>query len=205
MNKSRKSNKNSSNDLSFLAILFVTSGIILATVAILFGGIFEHLSLSPPEISKPDVEQTTNYEPPTTEKDHTLPSTSESTDIDSNSETTTIDNSEQTTKETISKETQSDKTVESSENETTDDIVPAPEQDSEPKSPKGTVYLTFDDGPSTKITSQILDILKEKNVKATFFVLDYSYGSEKEEIIIREFEEGHTIGLHGISHDYATI
>ena len=42
------------------------------------------------------------------------------------------------------------------------------------------IYLTFDDGPSTDITPHILDILKEENVKATFFVLDYTVGSKRE-------------------------
>lgn len=67
------------------------------------------------------------------------------------------------------------------------------------------IYLTFDDGPSTDITEQILDILKARNVKATFFILDYPYGSKEEQLVIRQIQEGHTIGLHGISHDYSEI
>lgn len=67
----------------------------------------------------------------------------------------------------------------------------------------GTVCLTFDDGPSMEITNQILDVLQEKNVKATFFIIDYS--SEKFPIISREIEEGHTVGIHGLSHDYSSI
>lgn len=69
----------------------------------------------------------------------------------------------------------------------------------------GLVYLTFDDGPSEEITPQILDILAAKNVKATFFVVGYNTGSDKEELIKREVTDGHTIGIHGYSHDYATI
>lgn len=71
--------------------------------------------------------------------------------------------------------------------------------------PLGTIYLSFDDGPSLECTPQILDILKNHNIKATFFILDYQYGSKKEEIIMRAFEEGHTIGLHGTSHLYSEI
>lgn len=67
------------------------------------------------------------------------------------------------------------------------------------------IYLTFDDGPSTDVTEQILDILKARNIKATFFILDYPYGSEKEQLVIRQIQEGHTVGLHGISHDYSEI
>ena len=65
------------------------------------------------------------------------------------------------------------------------------------------VFLTFDDGPST-VTPTILDILKQQNVKATFFVL----GSRVEampEVVSRMYEEGHYIANHGYSHVYETI
>ena len=65
------------------------------------------------------------------------------------------------------------------------------------------VYLTFDDGPSSKVTPRILDILKANNIKATFFILNYS-DSDKP-TLQRMINEGHTIGIHGYSHDYATI
>lgn len=68
---------------------------------------------------------------------------------------------------------------------------------------RGRVALTFDDGPSLNITPGILDVLAENDVKATFFVL--GFGPEKEELILREFSEGHTIGYHGMSHDYKTV
>ena len=55
---------------------------------------------------------------------------------------------------------------------------------------KGVIYLTFDDGPSTNITPKVLDILKAKNVKATFFILNYN--SECEKLVKREYAEGHT-------------
>lgn len=67
----------------------------------------------------------------------------------------------------------------------------------------GVIYLTFDDGPSSNITPRILDILKEKNVKATFFILNYNGVGES--LVKREFNEGHTVAIHGYSHDYATI
>ena len=67
----------------------------------------------------------------------------------------------------------------------------------------GIIYLTFDDGPSSNITPKVLDILKEKNVKATFFILNY--GEVGEGLVKREFNEGHTVAIHGYSHDYNTI
>ena len=66
----------------------------------------------------------------------------------------------------------------------------------------GVIYLTFDDGPSN-VTPEILDILEKNNVKATFFIVDYS--EEDKETIQRVINDGHTLGIHGISHDYATI
>lgn len=64
------------------------------------------------------------------------------------------------------------------------------------------ICLTFDDGPS-KVTIQILDILKKNDIKATFFICDYS--EDKLPIIQRIINEGHAIGIHGYSHDYAKI
>ena len=68
---------------------------------------------------------------------------------------------------------------------------------------KGVIYLTFDDGPTTSSTPRILDILKEKNVKATFFILNYD--QEGERLVKREYAEGHTVAIHGYSHKYDQI
>lgn len=65
------------------------------------------------------------------------------------------------------------------------------------------IYLTFDDGPSPR-TAEILDILKEKNVKATFFVIG-SQGPENEALLRRIAEEGHSLGMHSYSHNYGKI
>ena len=65
------------------------------------------------------------------------------------------------------------------------------------------IYLTFDDGPSYSITPGILDILKEENVKATFFVINHS--DSLNYLIKREFDEGHTVALHSYTHNYGTI
>jgi len=61
------------------------------------------------------------------------------------------------------------------------------------------IALTFDDGPSSKYTAKILDILKKHNVKATFFVIGEN-AVRYPELVIREIEEGHEIGNHTYSH-----
>lgn len=66
---------------------------------------------------------------------------------------------------------------------------------------KKLVYLTFDDGPST-YTDEILDILKEYDVKATFFVLAKDGYDEQYQRII---DEGHTLALHSYTHQYSQI
>ncbi|NLK27333.1 MAG: polysaccharide deacetylase [Clostridiales bacterium] len=65
------------------------------------------------------------------------------------------------------------------------------------------VYLTFDDGPSI-YTNDILDILANYNVKATFFVIGKT-DEESKKIYQRIVEEGHTLGMHSYSHDYNKI
>ena len=68
-----------------------------------------------------------------------------------------------------------------------------------PKS-SGVIYLTFDDGPGA-YTAKLLDILKKYDVKATFFVT----GTGDDALLTREYNEGHAIGLHTFSHNYAYV
>ncbi len=65
------------------------------------------------------------------------------------------------------------------------------------------VYLTFDDGPSI-YTDDILDILAEYNVKATFFVVGRENTASYARYL-RIVEEGHTLGMHSYSHVYSDI
>lgn len=67
-----------------------------------------------------------------------------------------------------------------------------------------TMYLTFDDGPSEEYTDMVLDVLKEKNIKATFFVIG-EYVRKYPETAKRIAEEGHTIGIHCDVHNYKTL
>lgn len=61
------------------------------------------------------------------------------------------------------------------------------------------VALTFDDGPSAKTTSKLLDILEREEVPATFFVLG-TQAKAFPEIVARAHEDGHEIGSHTWKH-----
>ena len=65
-------------------------------------------------------------------------------------------------------------------------------------------YLTFDDGPSG-VTTRLLNVLDDLNVKATFFVaFGGSDTEEKREILKKEVDAGHVVGVHTWTHDYYT-
>jgi len=68
---------------------------------------------------------------------------------------------------------------------------------------KKTIYLTFDDGPSI-ITDKVLDILKENDVKATFFIIGNQIDGF-ENVIKRIHDDGHSIGLHTYTHKFKRI
>ena len=61
------------------------------------------------------------------------------------------------------------------------------------------VALTFDDGPKEGKTEPLLDMLNEKGVHATFFIIGAQV-EENSEIVRRMYEEGHQIGMHTYSH-----
>lgn len=67
-----------------------------------------------------------------------------------------------------------------------------------------TMYLTFDDGPSAENTCAILDILKKRDIKATFFVIGENV-RKNPEVAKRIVAEGHTIGIHCNNHDYQKL
>jgi len=75
------------------------------------------------------------------------------------------------------------------------------------KDGKKIAFLTFDDGPSTTVTPKVLDVLKNNNVKATFFTIGRYIESNNlsRELIKRIFKEGHAIGNHSYSHDMKTL
>lgn len=78
-------------------------------------------------------------------------------------------------------------------------LMAAATQEQKAASPSKVMYLTFDDGPS-EYTNELLDLLAAHHMKATFFML----GPEMErypEAVKRMIEEGHSVGVHGVSHE----
>ena len=67
-----------------------------------------------------------------------------------------------------------------------------------------TMYLTFDDGPSKDYTNKVLDILKARNVKATFFLIGEN-ARKYPDVVKRIVAEGHTIGIHCDNHNYEKL
>jgi len=124
---------------------------------------------------------------------------------DSNTINNTIEETNTTnTTNTANETANSNTTNDIAENKTTDsETKKENEQKKKDTDVKGVIWLTFDDGPSSNITPKILDILKKENIKATFFVINYS--SANEHLVKRAAQEGHTIGIHGYSHEYSKI
>jgi chitooligosaccharide deacetylase len=65
-----------------------------------------------------------------------------------------------------------------------------------PRTETPTVYLTFDDGPNPTATPQLLDVLAQHQVQATFFVIDKHITRETAPLVRRAFEEGHAVAIH---------
>ena len=66
---------------------------------------------------------------------------------------------------------------------------------------KPKIALTFDDGPNIKYTPMLLDGLKERGIKATFFLIGANTEQEEsKKIVKRMYEEGHLIGNHTYRH-----
>lgn len=64
-------------------------------------------------------------------------------------------------------------------------------------------YLTFDDGPG-KYTAELLNILQQNGAKATFFLIGNNV-KQFPELVKREKDEGHYVGMHSMTHDFKKL
>jgi peptidoglycan-N-acetylglucosamine deacetylase len=65
--------------------------------------------------------------------------------------------------------------------------------------PDNKIYLTFDDGPTPEVTAWVLDILKEENIKSTFFCIGKNIENHPD-IFQKLTQQGHSIGNHTFNH-----
>src|SRR5688572_24262205 len=68
-----------------------------------------------------------------------------------------------------------------------------------------TVYLTYDDGPNSTTTPDLLDVLAREGVHATFFLIDAHVTEETAPIVSRIFADGHVVGLHSATRAYMLL
>jgi peptidoglycan/xylan/chitin deacetylase (PgdA/CDA1 family) len=67
-----------------------------------------------------------------------------------------------------------------------------------------TAFLTFDDGPNADFTPTVLDLLRDHNAKATFFIV--AKRAEQNPIILKRIlDEGHAVGNHSLDHSYSVF
>ena len=76
---------------------------------------------------------------------------------------------------------------------------PALATESDPPAPRRVVYLTFDDGPYREVTPYLLDLLKQEEIRATFFVLPRE---NVDDLYKRIIDEGHELANHSFTHNY---
>ena len=95
------------------------------------------------------------------------------------------------------KETGENANKESAKGESIEDAVEYVASSMITEAPK--IALTFDDGPSSECTGRLLDGLKERNVKVTFFLIGEN-AKNAPDLVKREYEEGHLIGNHTYHH-----
>lgn len=120
----------------------------------------------------------------------------------SSAETTpTESTAESTTSAESTAETTTPVTTEAEE-VTTTQFTYTTEQWKEPEEYGKVIALTFDDGPNTTTTNEVLDVLKEFNVKGTFFVIGNNINADTVPVMQRAVSQGCEIGSHSMTHDY---
>lgn len=70
---------------------------------------------------------------------------------------------------------------------------------------KKLVFLTFDDGPNTTITPQILKTLKDNGARATFFVVGRAINDKSSRVLKETLVDGNAIAMHSYTHDYQLL
>ena len=127
------------------------------------------------------------------------------------SETTTAAVSEETTSEAVTEattETTTEAAIEQTTAEAVSEEITAQSGDDEEMSDteeeKKLVALTFDDGPNTTTTNEVLDILEKYGVKASFFLIGVNINDDSAKAVKRAYDMGCDIGNHSKTHSNMT-
>lgn len=150
----------------------------------------------------------------TTAEQTTAKTTAEQTTTETTTEQTTAETTaEQTTAETTAEQTTAETTAEQTTADTTkqttaETTAPKTEKEQETtmkataETEKKYIALTFDDGPNTTTTADILDVLEGFGVKASFFVIGQNINSGSGEVMKRAHDMGCEINSHSYTHSY---
>lgn len=124
--------------------------------------------------------------------------TSEVTSSEDASSTTS--DSEQTSSETTTEETSEATSSEATSSEDSTDTTVRIDYELDPSKP--TIALTFDDGPNTTTTVEILDLLEKYQVRASFFLVGQNLNDETAKVVKRAYDLGCDIENHSMTHSY---
>lgn len=107
----------------------------------------------------------------------------------------------QATQETITTSTSSTEKIKVSQSTTSESTIQSTEtsETTQEAVNEKSIALTFDDGPKRETTSKLLDILSQKGIKASFFILGQNIDGN-EDLLTRMKDEGHIIGSHSMYH-----
>lgn len=151
--------------------------------------------------SQSTAENTTSSSSATVSTDSTSAAPESSSADETASSATSSESTETTTPETSAETTvQTDETVSSAPDSSDSDTVNRIDYELDPSKP--TIAITFDDGPNTTTTMEILDVLEKYQVRASFFLIGNNINDESAKSVKRAYDLGCDIENHSKTHSY---
>lgn len=151
--------------------------------------------------SQSTAENTTSSSSATVSTDSTSAAPESSSADETDSSATSSESTETTTPETSAETTvQTDETVSSAPDSNDSDTVNRIDYELDPSKP--TIAITFDDGPNTTTTMEILDVLEKYQVRASFFLIGNNINDESAKSVKRAYDLGCDIENHSKTHSY---
>ena len=151
--------------------------------------------------SQSTAENTTSSSSATVSTDSTSAAPESSSADETDSSATSSESTETTTPETSAETTvQTDETVSSAPDSSDSDTVNRIDYELDPSKP--TIAITFDDGPNTTTTMEILDVLEKYQVRASFFLIGNNINDESAKSVKRAYDLGCDIENHSKTHSY---